>query len=220
MCSLAWYDVSMEKCPECDHYVAIHFEDSNIKKFQCWERNSIENNDFCGCQHGMLARFIQKKVMISATFYAVRAKDGLWWRSSSRNNASCWVKHVTKAKIYSSVSPARGKITSYANVNPTLPLPDIVELVVTQMNVVDQKDRVMKTKQKKQEEKTKQDALNKKHDLQEAQRDFDRAAARLNKLTQNNVCSGCGHAKHASHMCPGETMNGYSCRCLYCKDTK
>ena len=37
-------------CPECGHLTRGHFHDGT--KFQCWERMSHDNNDFCGCQHG------------------------------------------------------------------------------------------------------------------------------------------------------------------------
>lgn len=38
-------------CPKCNHPLHLHNDtDGNI--FQCYERNSIENNDFCGCQYG------------------------------------------------------------------------------------------------------------------------------------------------------------------------
>lgn len=39
-------------CVKCNHFINYHYAENGKDNFQCWERLSMDNNDFCGCTVG------------------------------------------------------------------------------------------------------------------------------------------------------------------------
>lgn len=118
-----------------------------------------------------------------ATFYVIRNERGEYY--STRWNRS-WVKDLIDARVYAAAGPARGKITRISNENMSAPVPELVELIVREVNIVDQKDRVAQARLNKQleiENRQKAKAL---WDLNEAKRALSEAQAKIEKLTKRN----------------------------------
>ncbi len=120
-------------CPKCGHSVRSHYTESDIATFQCWHRNSYENNDFCGCQHG-------QPEQPNFAFYAVADNSNLsvakWYRTYSSNRNSGWVKDFDDAKIWTKRGPAQGKCTNLG------PFTYLVEFLAGDITVVDQRVRI------------------------------------------------------------------------------
>jgi hypothetical protein len=86
-------------------------------------------------------------------FYGIRNKEGKWYRSKGYGgHGDTWVDDIKKAKVWSKISPARAQITFFANKWPEYGIPDLIQLNVNNISVIDEKDRVTKAIQKKKEE--------------------------------------------------------------------
>ncbi len=84
--------------------------------------------------------------MIHLTLYAVRFDDGKWFRSRGYGGyGDHRVPELKDAKLYSKIGQARGRVTFFAKRWPEYSAPSIVELHVTQLQVVNDGDRVQKT---------------------------------------------------------------------------
>jgi len=86
-----------------------HRAEGHVTFYKCWHRNSMENNDFCGCTHG-------RPEPPSFTFYAVVNDPDLtiahWYCTYSQRKNSGWVKDFKDAKIWTRPGPAQGKCTN------------------------------------------------------------------------------------------------------------
>lgn len=167
---------SAEICPKCKHYCYLHNKDgSNV--FQCWERLSFENNDFCGCRCG-------EPGQISLELYAVQNHVGDFFRAKGFGGYGLsWVKEISSAKIYTKLSQARSRVTYFNNNNPdNLPSCKIIVLSVTDSQVLDETDRIVKVKKDKE-----LSAVNKKKNLaldklNKAKKELEEAEEELKKL--------------------------------------
>lgn len=76
--------------------------------------------------------------------YAVRNSDGQWLRSKGYGGSGeIWVDDLRQARLYPKIGPARGRVTWFTKNYPEYPMPDLVKLTVTQMEVVtSEKERV------------------------------------------------------------------------------
>jgi hypothetical protein len=112
--------------------------------------------------------------------YAVRNKQGQWFRRKGYGGyGSNWVDDIAQARIYLKPGPARGQIGYYAKNFPDFGVPDLVKLQVTQIEIVDETERVMKSQRKAQKDLVRRDARQKKRELEWAKQEVDRANARL-----------------------------------------
>lgn len=127
-------------------------------------------------------RFGHKISPLLATFYAVRNQKGQFYRTYDKNRSSGWKDKLEDARLWTTLSPARSKVTALANEYPNLPVPELVEFIVREVNVVDQRERVAKTRQKKQEEKARNEEYWKKAAVVEAQKELEAVQAKLKKL--------------------------------------
>lgn len=120
---------------------------------------------------------------VLATFYMVRNSQGEFYRTYAQGGRrSGWVKELSDGRLWTTKGPAQGKITALANERPMAAVPELVEFVVHEVRVVDQKERVAKARLKRQEEKLRNEEYWKKAALVEAQKELDAATARLRKL--------------------------------------
>ena len=167
------YAGNKEQCPKCHHPMWKHRKDYH--GFQCYERMSYDNNDFCGCAHGA-----PKVEEPTYTFYAVADRDDLtkakWYRTYSANGSSGWVSDLDNAKVWVKRSSAKGKCT---NLGPSARL---VEFEVTKVTVVDNSDSVKKAAEAKRAADERRQKREAEAALERAQADFDRAQKRLDAL--------------------------------------
>lgn len=121
-----------------------------------------------------------------ATFYAVRNNKGEYYRTYAQGGRrSGWVKELTDARLWTTIGPAKGKITALSNEHPKDPVPELIEFVVREVNVVDQKARVAQAKVKKAREDAERVERQRLYELQYAQSEFDKAKSRLDKLKRD-----------------------------------
>ncbi len=115
--------------------------------------------------------------------YAVRNSKGQYFRAKGYGGGGAtWVDDINKAKIYGKTGGARGTITWFANAFPDYPIPDLIKLTVTGIEVIDETARVEKAKQKKLEEKARREKQRAEYAIKEAERKLAEAQAKLNKL--------------------------------------
>lgn len=104
-------------------------------------------------------------------FYAVRNKDGLWFKKSKR---SCykdnWVKEFEKARIYTRIVDARRVVTTVRGDDD---IPGIVVFKVTEVRTIDDSER-QDMRQDKEEKREKRRRVKKaKMKLGEAEKEYE-----------------------------------------------
>ena len=121
--------------------------------------------------------------------YAVRNAEGQWFKPYTKGSSASWQDDLGFAKIYANESTAAGSITRLVNEaernrrgGGPIAAPELVEFVVTETRVIDQKERLAKVKQKKLEIEARRVADEKQLELINAQKELDKAQAHLNKL--------------------------------------
>ena len=94
------------------------------------------------------------------TLYAVRSKDGKFYKSRGLGSGYRWVDKLSDAKIYGKIGPAKAVITYWAKNYPKHGIPLLVEIGVCEdnMSVVNQEDRVSKVVERDRLRKIKYDA--------------------------------------------------------------
>lgn len=117
--------------------------------------------------------------------YVVRNSKGQFFRAKGFSGRSdSWTDDINKAKIYGKIGGARGTVTYFAQ-NPKFPVPEIVKLSVTGMEVIDETARVKKVLDKKAKEKQEREARNAKYQLEQAKARLASAEAELKRLQKN-----------------------------------
>jgi hypothetical protein len=117
-------------------------------------------------------------------FYAVRNKEGKWFRAKGYGGyGETWVKEIGKARIYNRIGPARATISYFANTYPKYGIPDLVLLKCTEMKVLDETERVLKQKNRKELAEKKQKMEERKWKLEEAKRNLEEAQKEFEKLS-------------------------------------
>lgn len=117
--------------------------------------------------------------------YVVRNSKGQYFRAKGfSGSGESWVDDINKAKIYGKIGGARGTVTYFAQ-NPKFPVPDIVKLTVTGMEVIDEKARVQKVLDKKAREEQEQEKRRAEHQLKAAEEKLASAQAELKRLQKN-----------------------------------
>ena len=117
--------------------------------------------------------------------YVVRNSKGQFFRAKGFSGRSdSWTDDINKAKIYGKIGGARGTVTYFAQ-NPKFPVPEIVKLSVTGMEVIDETARVKKVLDKKAKEEQEREARNAKRQLEDAKARLASAEAELKRLEKN-----------------------------------
>lgn len=115
-------------------------------------------------------------------FFAVRSKDGKYFRSVGFSGRSNWVDDIKKAKIYPKISGARGRVTWFAKNYPEFGIPDIIKLTANQAVVLNEAERVTKAIKSKEEKEIKRQKEQAKRKLKVAEDEFIKASRKLNEL--------------------------------------
>jgi hypothetical protein len=117
--------------------------------------------------------------------YAVRNHEGRWFRSKGFGGyGNSWVDEIQKAKVYTRIGQARSRVTYFANAHNDIPAPQLVELAVTQVSLVDESERIEKVKERKRTEKQRKAVRLAKEKRLRAEKEFERAKAELERLSK------------------------------------
>lgn len=115
--------------------------------------------------------------------YAIRNYDGKWFRANGQSGyGDTWVDDLVKAKLYPRISQARSRVTYFANANRELPVPQLVEFVVTEMRVMDEAARVDNARKQKDLREVQRQRADARWALENAQRDLARAQEKIDRL--------------------------------------
>lgn len=115
--------------------------------------------------------------------YAVRNDEGKWFRAKGRSGrGNTWVDELKNARIYNKLSPARATVTFFANHYKEYKTPELVKLVVSDVVVIDETERVEKAKEKKRVADENREVRVKKWELERAQNALEEAKKRLEAL--------------------------------------
>jgi hypothetical protein len=115
-------------------------------------------------------------------FYAVRNKEGKFFRAKGyQGYGDTWVDSILKARIYMKMGQARSRITWFSENYPEYGVPDLIKITATQIESVDESERVGKQIRKKELHKIRQEEYEAQEDLQDAQRQLAEARDKLDK---------------------------------------
>ena len=118
--------------------------------------------------------------------YTVQNSKGQWYRSKGYGgHGDSWIDNFDGAKIYGKIGPARRVVGYFANNWPTFPTPNIVELSIDNMTVIDESVRVAKQKLAKKKAEKNRELHRLATNLKRAQEDFEVAKRRLNDVQQD-----------------------------------
>jgi hypothetical protein len=116
--------------------------------------------------------------------FAVQNNQGQWFRAKGfGGHGNTWVDDFQKAKVYPKIGQARSRITFFATNYPTYPAPKLVKLVISEVMVIDETDRVEKAKKKRVNREARQELRRKQYSLKLAQDDLERAQKRLQEAS-------------------------------------
>lgn len=123
-----------------------------------------------------------EKLEINIEFFAVRSKDGKYFRSVGFSGRSNWVDDIKKAKIYPKTGGARGRVTWFAKNYPEYGVPDIIKITANQAVILNEAERVDKAIKSKEEKELKRQKEQAKRKLKAAEDEFIRASENLRKI--------------------------------------
>ena len=116
--------------------------------------------------------------MLELKVWAVRNRDNQWFRAKGYSGTgNSWVDNIKKARLYANKSGAIGRVTWWAKHYPEFGVPDLIELSMANMKVIDQQERVGKAIRKEEIKK-------RKARLKQHERDVARATRRANEAQQ------------------------------------
>jgi hypothetical protein len=174
-------------CPQCQHPLEGH-RDAEAIGYACWERRDGNDNEFCGCTYKHRVKREPKPVL--ATFYAVRHPDGKrFYRTYSKTHSAGWVATLEDGRLWTKLGTARSNITALSRANF---VPDLVEFVIREVNIVDQKERVAKAKAEKDRKEAERLAEAKRCEYEDIVKQIARLQAKLPKLMAREHPSDCG----------------------------
>jgi hypothetical protein len=133
----------------------------------------------------------EKEAPPLATFWAIMRGEGpfteqsQYFKASTSSRGPSWVKDLGTARIYSKLSHAKAKVTALANApwNAGKPIPVIVEFVVNDVRVIDQKERVAEVQAKKAREASAHDRWVHRLQVKNARDNVKNALLELARLT-------------------------------------
>jgi len=122
------------------------------------------------------------------SFFAVRNKQGEWFKYKYGGWRCSWVKELKKARIYNKIGYAKSIVAFFERTNPQYGIPDVVEFRVAATTVHDQTEELAKRKRK-------QENARKREVERKAKWEYDQALKRLESAkkelenAQNKVSS-------------------------------
>lgn len=73
---------------------------------------------------------------MATTFYAIKNDKGEYYRTYTRHHDNGWVKDLRQARVWTTRAPALNKITVLSKDKKCKSLPFLVELFVSEINVI------------------------------------------------------------------------------------
>lgn len=138
-------DCPTAMCPDCGHANRRHHDHGGRGPtwYRCWERESDENNDFCGCVHG-------RPEPLRFTLYVVRDLSGRYYRPRKGRGSrkEPWTDDVLEARFFTSISSARGRVSYMQNHHPTKYLPHVEAFVAIHEGSVDETTYLKEAKER------------------------------------------------------------------------
>lgn len=119
--------------------------------------------------------------------YLIRnSSDQYYRRLGQVGYGSCWTDDAGSASVWTTMPPARSRISWFSNHYPDFPIPDLIEIAAGTVTVLDETERIAKSKARIRKAKEEQDVRSKKHALERAERELDEAKANLAKIMGTN----------------------------------
>jgi hypothetical protein len=126
---------------------------------------------------------VDKDNLLQLLVYIVRNQEGKYCRTKGYGGyGSTWVDDILKAKVYTKLSGARTRVGYFANAWPQYGVPSIIKLTVTEVEVLDESDRVSKAREDKRKKEATREATIQRAKLRHAQESYERAKKELDKL--------------------------------------
>jgi predicted Zn-dependent protease len=83
--------------------------------------------------------------------YVVQNAQGQFFRAKGYGGSGkTWVDDINQAKLYPNTRGARHAVTFFANAYPKLPAPVLLKLTIGKVEVINESDRLLKAKQRKE----------------------------------------------------------------------
>jgi hypothetical protein len=109
---------------------------------------------------------VTKTEEIELEFYAVRSKDGKWFRTKGyQGYGNSWVDDIAKARIYAKPGPATTQVTYWAKHYPQYGVPDLVRIKTGKVEYLDQSDAVKERIDKQKRKKLAQEISNSEYSI-------------------------------------------------------
>ncbi len=126
--------------------------------------------------------------MALLTMYAIRNKEGKWYhRKGYCGYGDSWVDDIKQARIFGTLRPARGQVSYWALNYPDFGIPDIIQLDVDNLKVLDETERINKVKEKKQREEENAEVWRTKHEFEQAKANYEKAQKELDRLQNEKM---------------------------------
>lgn len=117
-------------------------------------------------------------------FYAVQNAAGQYYRAKGLGGTGDrWVSELKRARIYSRIGPARSQVTHFSR-DPKYPPPKLIRLIVSKLEVVDETERIKKSKATRERRTAKWEADRMEWELANAVRKYEDAKATLEHLKE------------------------------------
>lgn len=130
--------------------------------------------------------------MNTITRYAVRNREGLWFRAKGRSGyGDSWTADQSKARLYGQLGQARSRRTFFASRWPSYGAPDIVKLECEPV-VLDDAEQLKKATAKVATKKERAAARRAAWELEIATKNLEKAQAALKKAKDRNESGARG----------------------------
>lgn len=130
------------------------------------------------------------KVKIHLEFFAVRNKEGKFFRSVGYGGGGkSWVDEIGDAKIYAKIGGARGRVTWFASHYPEYGIPEIIKIIANEVEVIDETQRVNKSIERKKNAEIQREKWYAEQKIQDAEEELAKAKEKLKKL-KNEISKG------------------------------
>lgn len=128
--------------------------------------------------------------MNNLTMYAVINSQGQYFKSHNINTigvVGTWVNDINNARVYTRTGGARTVITYFANNYPNVSLPKLLKLTLSNVEVIDETDRIQKALDKKAKAKLIRDISREKRRIEEIDREIKEAEGYYTKVISKSV---------------------------------
>lgn len=116
---------------------------------------------------------------IELKMYVIQDATGDWFQKHLYGRGYLWTKDLKKAKIYLKLRTARSRVTAHATMFPNSSIPVIVEFAAKPVQILNEVERIAKSKERKNMKAMNDLAKQKTRALERAKEDFEQAKKAL-----------------------------------------